>query len=46
MLISGNMVETKEVIPQIKKCVDEIDEQIMDINHALHDPSRSNLNTK
>lgn len=46
MLISGNMVESKEVIPQIKKCVDEIDEQIMDINQALHDPSRSNLNTK
>jgi hypothetical protein len=46
MLISGNMVESEDVIPQLKKCVDEIDEQIMDINQALHDPSRSNLNTK
>lgn len=46
MLISEKMVETKDVIPQIKKCVDEIDEQIMDINQALHDPTRSNLNKK
>ena len=46
MLILGNMVESKDVIPQIKKCVDEIDDQIMDINQALHDPSRLHLHSK
>lgn len=46
MLIIGNMVESKDVIPQIKKCVDEIDDQIMDINQALHDSTRLHLNSK
>ncbi|TKB95543.1 tetratricopeptide repeat protein [Pedobacter cryophilus] len=46
MLILGNMVESKDVIPQIKKCVDEIDDQIMDINQALHDPTRLHLHSK
>ena len=46
MLIEGSMVESKDVVPQIKKCVDEIDAQIMDINQALHDPSRFHLHSK
>lgn len=46
MLVQQDMVDSKDVIPQMKKCVDDIDEQIMDINQALHDPSRSNLNVK
>lgn len=46
MLIEGGMVKSEDVVPQIKKCVEEIDSQIMDINEALHDPSRSHLNTK
>ena len=46
MLIEGSMVESKDVVPQIKKCVDEIDTQIMDINQALHDPSRFHLHSK
>lgn len=46
MLIEGEMVKSEEVVPQIKKCVDEIDAQIMDINQALHDPTRFHLNSK
>ena len=46
MLIEGSLVESKDVVPQIKKCVDEIDAQIMDINQALHDPSRFHLHSK
>lgn len=46
MLIEEDMVKSEDVVPQIKKCVDEIDNQIMDINQALHDPSRYHLNTK
>ena len=46
MLIEGEMVKSEDVVPQIKKCVDEIDAQIMDINEALHNPTRSNLNSK
>nr|MBC7612977.1 tetratricopeptide repeat protein [Pseudopedobacter sp.] len=46
MLVQDNLVESKEVITQMKKCVDDIDEQIMDINQALHDPARSNLSQK
>lgn len=46
MLIEGNMVKSEDVVPQIKKCVDEIDAQIMDINEALHDPTRLHLNSK
>lgn len=46
MLIEGDMVKSEDVVPQIKKCVDEIDAQIMDINEALHDPTRSHLNSK
>jgi tetratricopeptide (TPR) repeat protein len=46
MLIEGDMVKSEDVVPQIKKCVDEIDNQIMDINEALHDPTRSHLHTK
>ena len=43
MLSQDNLIEEKECIVQMKKCVDDIDEQIMDINIALHDPSRHGL---
>ncbi len=44
MLVHDKLVESKDIIPQMKQCVEDIDEQIMDINQALHDPSRSHLN--
>ncbi|HEX7365639.1 MAG TPA: tetratricopeptide repeat protein [Pelobium sp.] len=43
MLVEDNLVESSEVAPQIKKCVDEIDEKIMNINEALHDSSKRSL---
>ncbi len=43
MLVEDKLVESAEVAPQIKKCVDDIDEQIMGINEALHDSSRKGL---
>ncbi len=43
MLIEDKIVESSEVSPQIKKCVDDIDAKIMDINEALHDSSRKGL---
>ncbi|KHJ36923.1 hypothetical protein PBAC_29000 [Pedobacter glucosidilyticus] len=43
MLSQDNLIEEKECIVQMKKCVDDIDEQIMDINIALHAPSRHGL---
>lgn len=43
MLSQDNLIEEKECISQMKKCVDDIDEQIMDINIALHDPDRKGL---
>lgn len=46
MLVQQNIVESNEVIPQMKKCVDDIDEQIMDINQVLHDPTRLHLHKK
>ncbi|MEO5909535.1 MAG: tetratricopeptide repeat protein [Pelobium sp.] len=46
MLVNDELVESKDIIPQIKKCVEDIDDQIMDINHALHDHTRSHLNKK
>lgn len=46
MLSQDNLIEEKECIAQMKKCVDDIDEQIMDINIALHDPDRKGLGKK
>ncbi|HET8829857.1 MAG TPA: hypothetical protein VFM79_10980, partial [Pelobium sp.] len=43
MLVEDQMVESNEVAPQIKKCVDDIDEKIMNINEALHDSSKHGL---
>jgi hypothetical protein len=46
LLIQEDAVEFGEIIPQINKCVDNIDYQILDINDALHDPTRYHLNRK
>lgn len=46
MLSQDNLIEEKECITQMKKCVDDIDDQIMDINIALHDPDRKGLGKK
>lgn len=46
MLVNDELVESKDIIPQIKKCVEDIDDQIMDINQALHDNTRSHLHKK
>lgn len=43
MLVEDKLVESHEVAPQIKKCVDDIDDKIMNINEALHDASKSGL---
>ncbi len=43
MLVEDKLVTSNEVAPQIKKCVDDIDEKIMGINEALHDSSRKGL---
>jgi signal transduction histidine kinase len=44
LLIEEGMVDSNEITPQIVKCVNKIDEQIMDINEALNDPTRYHLN--
>ncbi|WP_169311979.1 hypothetical protein [Pseudopedobacter saltans] len=44
MLAEDELINEKEYIKQMKKCVDDIDDQIMDINIALHDASREGLN--
>ncbi|OAQ40623.1 hypothetical protein A5893_06680 [Pedobacter psychrophilus] len=44
LLIEDDMVDSNEITPQIVKCVNKIDEQIMDINEALNDPTRYHLN--
>lgn len=46
MLAEEELINEKDYIKQMKKCVDDIDDQIMDINIALHDPSRKGLNKK
>ena len=43
MLVEDKLVESNEVAPQIKKCVDDIDEKIMNINEALHDSNKEGL---
>lgn len=43
MLVEDKLVESHEVAPQIKKCVDDIDDKIMNINEALHDSSKHGL---
>ncbi|RKD13778.1 hypothetical protein BCY91_09455 [Pelobium manganitolerans] len=43
MLVEENMVQSNEIAPQIKKCVDDIDTKIMDINDALNDPTKKGL---
>ncbi|HTN21619.1 MAG TPA: tetratricopeptide repeat protein [Pelobium sp.] len=43
MLVEDKLVDSNEVSPQIKKCVDDIDEKIMNINEALHDSSKEGL---
>lgn len=43
MLSQDNLIEEKECIEQMKTCVDDIDEQIININSALHDPNREGL---
>uniref|UniRef100_UPI00334174C0 histidine kinase dimerization/phospho-acceptor domain-containing protein n=1 Tax=Pseudopedobacter sp. TaxID=1936787 RepID=UPI00334174C0 len=44
MLAEDELINEREYIKQMKKCVDDIDSQIMDINIALHDASRKGLN--
>ncbi len=44
MLAEDELINEREYIKQMKKCVDDIDAQIMDINIALHDASRKGLN--
>ncbi|MBC7653952.1 MAG: hypothetical protein H7098_05685, partial [Oligoflexus sp.] len=44
LLIEEGMVDSNEITPQIVKCVNKIDEQIMDINEALNNPTRYHLN--
>jgi tetratricopeptide (TPR) repeat protein len=46
LLIEAEAVNFEEIVPQINKCVDNIDIQILDINDALHDPTRYHLNRK
>ncbi|MBK0381861.1 tetratricopeptide repeat protein [Pedobacter sp. SD-b] len=46
LLVEDDMVDSNEISPQIIKCVNKIDEQIMDINEALNDPTRYHLNRK
>lgn len=46
MLSQDNLIEEKECIGQMRKCVDDIDQKIMDINIALHDPDRHGLSAK
>ena len=46
LLIQEDAVEFKEIIPQIKKCADNIDFQILNINDALNDPTQYHLNKK
>nr|WP_294900638.1 tetratricopeptide repeat protein [uncultured Pedobacter sp.] len=43
MLVEDKLVTSDEVAPQIKKCVDDIDDKIMGINEALHDSSKKGL---
>ncbi len=43
MLAEDNMIEAHELVPAMKKCVDNIDDKIIDMNEALHDPNRPNL---
>lgn len=44
MLVEDKLVDSNEISPQIKKCVDDIDNKIMNINEALHDPTLKGLN--
>jgi tetratricopeptide (TPR) repeat protein len=46
LLIQEDAVEFKEIIPQIKKCADNIDFQILNINDALNDPTQHQLTRK
>lgn len=43
ILIEDKLVTSDEVAPQIKKCVDDIDEKIMGINEDLHNASKKGL---
>ncbi|MFC5282901.1 tetratricopeptide repeat protein [Pedobacter alpinus] len=43
MLVEDKLVDSNEIAPQIKKCVDDIDSKIMTINEDLHDPTRKGL---
>lgn len=43
LLTEDNLIDEVELMPSIKKCVNEIDHQIMTINDALHDPSKYSL---
>lgn len=43
LLTEDNLIEEIELMPSIKKCVNEIDHQIMTINDALHDPTKYSL---
>lgn len=43
MLAEDDLIEEKECIQQIGKCINDIDNKIMNINIALHDSSRQGL---
>ncbi|MGB4397950.1 MAG: tetratricopeptide repeat protein [Daejeonella sp.] len=44
MLLEGdNLMDKDELLEQIEKCVNELDDQIININENLNNPSRSSL---
>ncbi|MGB4397955.1 MAG: tetratricopeptide repeat protein [Daejeonella sp.] len=43
LLDGGNLIDKDELVEQIGKCVNDLDDQIININENLNNPSRSSL---